>query len=372
MIDPIVQFVRNFLCCIKDWKILSDSWLYDANVTAQYYDLPEPMNQTTPLEAMISTVQLYVVWSGVPESWKLFWMSYGKLNRIYRLMKKTQQSLVKNDADRLINASLKKEAVMALRSMFVGFNVFFISISFVWLAANSWHITETDWVGGLPALIHALTVMNVGLMPLLYYMYKDGNEQFVKARHMKAFSDKLKRGQVSQADIQLSTFEAMTGWLPFWDSGVGLFDVIDTEKEVKLMNAESSKVQKMLDSITGSDKQESVVRTGLQKQQAIELDRIVRVTRLEGYREYLYLILNFIAWYGYGMCIVVYYWPDELKQPHWMRIDMLQLENIDADWRGNFAGDLMWTIEPIIVLASPLYLSAVRKSTDGKVKAKTE
>jgi hypothetical protein len=57
MLDSIVQLIRNFLCCIKDWQLFSDTWLYDPKVTQQYYDFPEPLNKTTPLEAMISVVQ---------------------------------------------------------------------------------------------------------------------------------------------------------------------------------------------------------------------------------------------------------------------------------------------------------------------------
>jgi hypothetical protein len=57
MLDSIVQLIRNFLCCIKDWHLFSDTWLYDPKVTQQYYDFPEPLNKTTPLEAMISIVQ---------------------------------------------------------------------------------------------------------------------------------------------------------------------------------------------------------------------------------------------------------------------------------------------------------------------------
>jgi hypothetical protein len=282
-----------------------------------------------------------------------------------------------SDADRLINASLVKEAFNALRSMFVAFNLCFISASFLWLAANSWHITATDWMGGLPALIHALTVMNLCLVPLLYYMYKDAGEQFAKASRLQLLARKLQIGAVTEADLGLTTLEVLSGWFPFWDSGVGIFESVDTDKEEKQMASEKTKLQTILDDITGvtgskkkadTDQDETTIRTRLQREKADELQPIIAVTRLEGYREYLYFVVNTIACYGYSLCILVYYWPEELKQPDWLRIVMFHLLPDDADWHGNFAGDLMWTIEPFIILSSPLYLNAVRRRKPQKAK----
>lgn len=373
--SAFVQFVRNCLCCIKDLGLLRDTWLWNSAVTNQYYDFPEPLNQTTPLEAMISVVQAYVVLTGVPAAWALFWKSYGKLQRIYRLMDAVRGgggAAARNDADRLINASLVKEALSALRTMFVAFSLLFISLSFVWLTANSWHITEAGWIGGLPALIHALTVMNICLMPLLYFMYKDAGEHFTKAGRMNLLAKNLEQGIVTEADVGLTTLDALSGWSPFWNDVdfALLLRPVDREKERKLVAVETMKVQAILDGITGAiaykkktdtEPHETAVRAVMQREKADELQPIIAVTRIEGYREYLYFLLNTIAWYGYSLCVLVYYWHDELKQPDWLRIAMLHLSNDDADWHGNFAGDLMWTIEPLIIMSSPLLLSAVKR-----------
>jgi hypothetical protein len=42
---------------------------------------------------------------------------------------------------------------------------------------------------------------------------------------------------------------------------------------------------------------------------------------------------------------------------------MFHLDPDLADWRGNFAGDFMWTVEPIIILASPFLISWVKPKT---------
>jgi len=43
--------------------------------------------------------------------------------------------------------------------------------------------------------------------------------------------------------------------------------------------------------------------------------------------------------------------------------------NSDADWGGNFAGDLMWTVEPVVILASPYF---IKKMIGAVVKAKQD
>ena len=90
--------------------------------------------------------------------------------------------------------------------------------------------------------------------------------------------------------------------------------------------------------------------------------------------------MNFIAFYGYLMAIVGFYYPDDDFQPTWIQTMKFGYDNNFADWSGNFAGDLMWTIEPIVILSSPFYFSymqpvvtasagAAKKSA---IKAKTE
>jgi hypothetical protein len=201
-------------------------------------------------------------------------------------------------------------------------------------------------------------------------MYKDGAEQFKKASRLRALSKKLEQGQAQPSDVQLSTLETMTGWKPFWDSGFGLCHVLDDAKETKLMEQEKRKMKQLLDSIVGTP-DDKANQLSIQKQQALIAQSVRKSMMFEGYREYVYFILNTIAWYGYGVCIVVYYFPDELKQPDWMRLLLLNFSNDDVEWRGNFAGDLMWTIEPTVALLSPLYLNMLSSSRQ-KLKAKQE
>lgn len=364
--DAIVQLARNLLCCIKDLELFKESILYDSSSLTQFHGWNyHPYDKTTPLEALISIFQFYVFVTGVPNAFTLFWSSLGKLYRIYRILEQKNRSSIKLTVERLMLQSLFKEAAMSIKSAYIGFNVFFISFAFLWLSGNSWHVTETDIIGGLPALIHALTVMNICMVPLLYYMYKDARTQFERANVMEQAELKWEQhGVILEKDISIPVLEAITNWLPFWDSGAPVFGRVNHIMEQEAWKREGDIVQKLLDDISGKSLEKKTdEQTHLHVEEMAEKLHVrKRIVRLEGYREFFFLLVNFVAWYGYGMCVLVYYWPDETQQPTWLRMVLAYGENHLMDWRGNFAGDFMWTIEPLVILGSPMYLAHLQRT----------
>ena len=70
-------------------------------------------------------------------------------------------------------------------------------------------------------------------------------------------------------------------------------------------------------------------------------------------------LLNVIAGYGYLMGILVFYYmapSTSSPPPAWVLKVCFNLSGDDADWIGNFAGDLAWTIEPFLILSAPFFL----------------
>jgi hypothetical protein len=299
--------------------------------------------------------------------------SIGKLRRILRLVQhRLTNKHAWTDADRIVNESLLKEAKFALRFTFIGFLVFPIGVCFWWLFLNSWHITSVDWFGGLPALIHALTIMEVNLIPLLYLMVVDGLEMFQKSKKTKANLESLQQGKLEASKIGIATYESMTEWVPFWDAGAAMFSGPGKDEE-KQVEQELEKVRNKLATWFDASGDKKGEKEGkLQKvalQEAEEkLEAAVPILRMEGYRELFYFVLNFIAFYGYLMGIVVFYFEDDAVQAYHVRSIKFGYDNELADWHGNFAGDLMWTIEPIVILSSP-FLVAFMKPPKKKVKA---
>ena len=380
--DAYVQFFRNAFCTLKNFDILSDTFLYDPKVTAQYYTFPSPLDQTTPLEILISVTQFYALVSVTLAGYRLITgAGINKLQLISRLVNVRAKSAKGEDsgdkkkkdnkddkinatsekvARRLVAESLLSEGDVSTRSIFVGVNVLFIGLSFIWLVANSFHITSTDWIGGLPALIHALTVAEIGLVFLLYYMIKDAASAVRRSFQMKEFASKM-GGANASSEIETITVEQYSwlvdGWSPFWANGTSGSE-IDIAAEGKMLTKEEEAVATKVSSLLKKVDQDIPDRIRLQS----------RLALFEGYREYIYLVINFFAFYGYFVCILVYYFQDEKTQPEYIRALLLWLPNADADWLGNAVGDFMWTVEPIIILGSPMITKSMSKKSPSKEK----
>lgn len=377
--DAYVQFIRNFLCCCKDLAIFEGTFIHDAVTTREFLGpvLPDPLDKTTPLEVLISITQLYACLSASRSGWHLMTSSVGKLRRIVRLVEarlmQTEKTKEWTQADRIVNESLFKEAKYAIRSAFIGFLVFPLGVAFFWLFANSWHVTETDWIGGLPALIHALEVMEIALFPLLYFMIVDGFEMLAKSKRCKDLVDLLDQGKLSgPSEIGVARFESMTGWVPFWDSGIPIFAKASPDEDRKVQE-EVKKVQETLTSWFPADskkgEKEDKISTAAFEDAKDRLEDAVPQLRMEGYREFLYFVFNFVAFYGYLMAPVAFYYDNEEEQPYHIQSMKLFYSNNDADWTGNFAGDLMWTIEPIVILGSPFLIQMMKPRKGNKLKS---
>jgi hypothetical protein len=304
--------------------------------------------------------------------------SIGKLRRIVRLVEtrlnssenNNKLSAVKKTAHRLVNESLLKEAKQAIRNGFIGLLVTPLGIAFFWLFGNSLHFTETPWIGGLLGLIDALTVMEICLFPLLVYMVVDGFDYFNLHKQTKELIGTIETQSLKTPDsITLTKYECMNpDWNPFWESGITPFFLAD-ESEAKRIEQEVSTVERTLlqwfpPTTSEKDEKEDKIR-----KQA--LDRCVQSMKdgllglsMKGYREFLYFVLNFVAFYGYLMGIVTFYYPEDDAQPKYVTQMKFGYTNALADWTGNFAGDLMWTIEPVVILGSPLYLSYLSSSNN--------
>ncbi len=395
--DAIVQLIRNALCCIKDLELFSDTLLYDPSKTKELLlgvfsvELPEIVDKTTPLEAIISITQLYACLSCTKSGCMLAWNSAGKLKRIVRLLESrlSQQPAQKDDsknattANRIVNESLVKEAKSAMRNVFVGILVAPIGIAFFWLFANSWHITETGWIGGIVALIDALTVMEICLIPLLYYMIVDGFAQFKKVQETKEVMETLSNEKgFNPGYLNITRYEYMEpGWVPFFEEGTSPLAGTNSssdDSEAKQLEAETKQVQQTLGlwfaPAKDDDEKDAKIRREALGNAMATMQKSLFGLSTKGYREFFYFVLNFVAFYGYLMGIITFYYPDDEFQPSWVTQLKFGTDNAFADWTGNFAGDLMWTIEPAIILASPYYIASMAPTipVPAAKKAKTD
>lgn len=390
--DAIVQLIRNAMCCVKDLNLFADSLpnLYDPKYTSKFYTFPTPfMSKTTPLEFLICISQLYACISCTISGYNLIFgggiLKLKRLTRVSDLLHKKRVDKAgskKKDDDKdnenrddaivsqVVATSVMKEANGALRNTFVGICVLPIGISFFWLFCNSLHITEAGWVGGLPALIHALTVMEIALVPLLYFMLKDASSALKKAVDIRAMVEKFSgkknkdvtptSGELSWINLNSYSLIIDSGWSPYWTTSA--ISTVDQDAEEKMLTKEIEVLERNIKSSLSAD------ATIVDANKASEMEQAAKVSTLEGYREYAYFVFNFIAFYGYLLGVIVYYFDEEENQPAAVRQLKLGYSNDDADWGGNFAGDFMWTVEPIVILLSPFIISRLTKSKGAKTK----
>lgn len=373
--DAIVQLVRNALCCIKDLQLFKDAGIHDP---AQL-PLPHPLNKTTRLEIVIAITQFYAFASVSRSGWNLILTSRAKLRSVETLLLKLQQQKDKNGnasnnnnntvtttATDLLLQKLQNDRVAAQRNLWVGINVFCIGVAFFWLFANSFHVTETSWIGGVPALIHALTIMEIAMIPLLYYMVADTVTLLSKSAVMAYVANILhkcivtdKNNNTKGVPLAILTDETFAllldgGWTPFTPINANSSAASENdEDEAKSISKEIANVVSELESWTSDKDNNNNTINALIQSTADRIESRAISTRYEAYREFIYFLLNFVAFYGYMLGILVYYRNEDVDEPLYVRTLKLGMGNADADWTGNFAGDLMWTIEPMIILASP-------------------
>jgi len=366
--DAIVQFIRNALCCIKDLQLFEEYGIHDAKLSLQLIggDIPEPFHKTTPIEYLICISQFYAFVSCSISGFKMMTSrQYQELEEVYEIWREASKKTEKSGiANRIVAQSIINEMEKAVRKVTVGICVFPIGISFFWLAANSLHVTEKSWIGGLPMLIHALTAMEIFLIPLLYFMWNDSFTQMKASKSMIELKSKLlksKHNTVVEDDINATTYEWLVpSWSPFWKETQNSIDPTSTEKALA---DELKKVEANIESLCRQKGESSVVGAAA----ISSLDVSSWKSRKEGQREFLYFILNFIAFYGYLLGIIAYYYPDDVNN-YYASIARFWMTSAESDWLGNFAGDFCWTIEPLIIILSPIYFA----SSTPKSKVKKE
>ncbi len=371
--DAVVQLIRNALCCVKDLNLFEATVLHDATHTAKLYNFSSPhLAQTTPLELLISITQLYACVSCSMSGFKLLKdggvLKLRKLTRIADMMEDKYKTIKSKKAIAFIKKSILNEARSALRDTFVGICVLSIGVSFFWLFGNSLHITSAGWIGGVPALIHALTVMEIALIPLLFFMLQDAAKAISKAGRIQAFMERYKdpknkplKGDDSWLNLETFIFLQDDAFEPFWVK-LGSITKVDIAAE-KVLTKDIEAIEVKVNALSFDN------ATLVTSERESRLQKQAMTQRLEGYREYVYFILNFIAFYGYLLGILVYYFSEETDQSTMITSLKWGASNADADWYGNFAGDFCWTIEPIIILSSPFLIKFMIDSDKSKEKS---
>lgn len=398
--DTLIQLARNGLCCIRDLDWLKETipFLHDSKQLSQhpylapYFTLPH-LSQSRPLDFCICLCQLYAFFSFLCSGYRLI-TSNGicklfQLNRIISIRTKrladTPKTLPKtrkrkddakkitaleNQADQILTHSLISKANGSFQNTLVGMCHVASAVGFFYLAANSIHITETGVLGGTLALVHALTVMEVMLVMLLYYMIRDGRARIKASKRMQELAKNLKENVSKEKkwlDSESFRWIHIEGWTPFWSSQRRR----PKKTEEQLYEHE---VDRVVCTLKGLQKEEDFIKGIGQTPEEVSqrLLQEAKVMNWEGYRYYVCFVLNLVAFYGYAVNILCFYYHEDETQPRLVGTLKFGYPTFVADWTGNFVGDLMWTLEPIMMLVTSalfVMLSPLNISSSLKVKS---
>lgn len=382
-----VQLFRNAFCVMKSLLPASSVFQLPYFADSSFY----PLTITTAIELLIAPTQFAAVifncMSGFGnvnngkddlirvEKW------LAAINRVF-LLKPFKSS----SAEFLvIKAGLESDKAALKIRIFIGYLEIVFGIAFLFLVLNSLHIVGPSHP---KPVIDALIWMEVGLVYILMIMWRSFTKKvkniqrlgkysaFVKAMKVKTAEDLLLRAIDSGFD-KAEIFEGFVAlhpsYAPAWrqkgssDTNTGAKDAVnkalseEIQTEFRTVTAAFSKFTSIEKSTTGSDKEQQSLSLTLEKQSY--------EARLEAPLELIFFVLNFTAWYGYLLGILAFYVPEaardaslgitdyamnsiqEFGAPHsWCKVLMFGLSHGDADWWGNLAGDMAWTIEPLLML----------------------
>lgn len=459
-ISTYVGFFRNLLCCVKDLQLFSSVLslplvstplsslppfsLFTFFVPYIPSDLYDAFLLTTVLEICIFPLQVYAFYSlttggfnglkgtlqklGSMKDWsealdkvkKQVYADYGLSSAtsvssssgpsspVRRSTRKKTPSKPKSSTSpypaaaivcslTFLETSMGEHKAKLNRDLVESCACLVIGPSFIWLAANSLHVTATPYIGGIDGVILALIFMEFALLPLLWYMKEDAVKERGDGKGMMLLADKCWDGEFKFGE-EKEVFEYVSAAVSVRAETVGSADDDKTPKKKERDQEDEVLYDKGLWEGFGKDsgcndvlypwfgKETSpssdvvleafhTVASGVDAMSTsggLVLDAAPLVQgggerrHLEGLRCWLYVLLNFVAFYGYALSIIVYYLPAGSSAV----ADALKFGMVDgdADWWGNFAGDLCWTVEPAVIIWGGIGLDMVLKAGGGKAK----
>ena len=127
----------------------------------------------------------------------------------------------------------------------------------------------------------------------------------------------------------------MSQWSPFWK---------ETEGDEKALNEEKARVQRTLELYRGgkdAGEKEGKIRETTLTGIAERLRQEAYTTKMEGYREFVFFALNLVAFYGYLLGIICFYFEEAEEEAAWLRYMKFNYTHDMADWHGNFVSTLL-------------------------------
>ena len=301
---------------------------------------------------------------------------------------------------------LRAEMSKGVNDIIVGFMEFVVGASFLVLASNTLGYHDRE-----DRVIFALLLMNIALVYFLYLMWKsysnanlnaqltdnlaaklDGanfnNEKKAVSTLMKCAADAGFTGKMNEAisrldgkykaiyanakanadmiEVEADVLETLLSDLCLQSDNTGsMFVDVNSPQKARGRSKSPSRVRSKSPRVEKSPKRRSKskgksINAENLPTQTVGMAKVARSVAAYGLRqqsrelsasaglELVYFLLNCIAFYGYSLTILAYYFSG--NNDTWHRMLKFGMTHADSDWWGNLAGDLAWTIEPALIL----------------------
>lgn len=374
MIALWVQFFRNFFCVLKSIASISGAglpiYLVILNNRIHQTDYGLISTKTTVVEYIIATLQfLGIVFNFVNgvKGLRHGYYSYLKNKKyLYLLNRLSLENKYKSCYFTIVGNQLNSDINSSIHEITGGFFQLVIATGFFFLTCNSLHIVGPNHP---KPVIDALIGQEIALLYFLGRMTKGYFKcisNYTEYHEVASLMDNLNKNYEGISDSNLlrflfgygfgteRLFEALASIKPNYsvlseyihhDENLVEIDHQMTNLLIKELQATESLVAYIT---KATDERAKEFRGNCMLSLKIKSVDSLANSSLE----FMYLILNFMAGYGYMMGILAYYFPisNGATLPLWLQVLFLGLSPARADWWGNLVGDVAWTIEPIIML----------------------
>ena len=402
-----VQLLRNSFCVLKSLLPASSFFQKPYFTDSSFY----PLTVTSCIELPIALTQFLAVIFNVSSGYANIIDGISDGNRAYKWLLALDRVFLSESSKfsgaeyLIIKHGLTTDRTQSRTRVVVGVLELIFGVAFLFLVLNSLHIVGPTHP---KPLIDALISMEIGLAYILLIMWQSFTNKVKDFRRlsklhasMRTLKGPTKANILTNALYSGFRIEELSevlmaldgSYSPLWRSasqnscvaGVCMIKPATLSAEIQ---AEFKNVSSILAKLTTADASGKGSIAG--SSVALKLRKQGFEAQLQAPLELLYFILNFIAGYGYLLGILAFYVPEVAssspsgmidllqnsisstgRQHSWCKVLMFGLSHSDADWYGNLAGDIAWTVEPILVLLNkPLirYLSNLEYSDDSRPK----
>ena len=400
-----IQLLRNSFCVLKS-LLPASSFLQRPYFTdSSFY----PLTVTTCIELPIALTQFMAVLFNASSGYTNISDGRSDLSRMTNWLLALDRVFLADSSKfsgaeyLIIKHGLTADRIQSRTRVIVGVFELIFAVAFLFLVLNSLHIVGPTHP---KPLIDALISMEIGLAYILVIMWKSFADKVKDFRRLFKLHTSIRSlkaptkanlliGAVDSGFKIEELYEVLIAldesYTPSWraKSQNGCVGDVCTIKPLTItgeIQAEFKNVSAILAKLTAADA--SSKGSSLGTSAALRLRKQGFEAQLQAPLELLYFLLNFIAGYGYLLGILAFYVP-EMASSHplgmfdllqntisgtglhysWCKVLMFGLSHGDADWYGNLAGDIAWTVEPIVLLLNkPLitYLSNLEYSDKSR------